>query len=116
MSNALRARKIWARQGLFCFVEWLVAVPFSILYGLGVRTRNALYRLGCLRVRRLPRVVVSVGNLTVGGTGKTPTTIWLARELGKSGLKVAILSRGYKGEAKETVVLSPAGESRPHRE
>jgi tetraacyldisaccharide 4'-kinase len=75
-----------------------------------VRLRNACYRLGVRRARRLPRPVVSVGNLTVGGTGKTPTTIWLARELGKRGYQVAILSRGYKGDLKETVVLDPIPE------
>ena len=59
-----------------------------------------LYSLGWLRVRSLPRTVVSVGNLTVGGTGKTPTTIWLAGELKKLGYRVAILSRGYKRTGK----------------
>jgi tetraacyldisaccharide 4'-kinase len=111
MSSALWARRIWARRGIFSFLQWLIAVPLSILYGLGVRGRNACYRLGLYRVRRLPRSVISIGNLTVGGTGKTPTTIWLARELGKRGHKVAILSRGYKGNVKDPVFLNPAAES-----
>ena len=110
MSSALWARKVWARRGLFAFLQWLVAVPLSLLYSLGVRTRNFCYRIGLRRARRLPRPVISIGNLTVGGTGKTPTTIWLARELGKLGYKVAVLSRGYKGEVKEAVILKPPAE------
>jgi tetraacyldisaccharide 4'-kinase len=51
--------------------------------------------------------VVSVGNLTVGGTGKTPTTIWLAQELQKRGIRVAILSRGYKRKSVIPLVLEP---------
>jgi tetraacyldisaccharide 4'-kinase len=113
MSKARWARSVWARQGILSFLQWLVAVPLSLLYGLGARARNACYRLGLLRTKRLPRPVVSVGNLTVGGTGKTPTTIWLARELAKRGYKVAILSRGYKGDLKQTVVLDPASEAAP---
>ena len=111
MSRARWARSVWARQGVLSFLQWLVAVPLSLLYGLGARARSACYRLGLLRAKRLPRPVVSVGNLTVGGTGKTPTTIWLARELAKRGYNVAILSRGYKGDLKQTVVLDPTPET-----
>lgn len=113
MSSALWARKVWAREGLSGSVQWAAVAPFSIAYGVGVRARNLGYRLGWMKVRRLPRPVVSVGNLSVGGTGKTPTTIWLARELGKLGLKIAILSRGYKGDAKDIVLLSPPPEFSP---
>lgn len=111
MSRARWARSVWARRGIFSFLQWLVAVPLSLLYGLAVRSRNACYRVGLLRSKRLERPVVSVGNLTVGGTGKTPTTIWLARELANRGYKVAILSRGYKGDLKGAVVLDPMPEA-----
>ena len=111
MSRARWARSVWRRQGILSFLQWLLAVPFSVLYGIGVRARNACYRVGLLRAKRLPRPVVSVGNLTVGGTGKTPTTIWVARELAKRGYKVAILSRGYKGDLKQTVILDPTPET-----
>lgn len=68
----------------------VVAVPF----GLVVRLRAAAYRVGLLPSARLPRPVLSVGNLTVGGTGKTPIVEWLAgRLLGKE--RVVILMRGY---------------------
>jgi len=65
-------------------------------YGTLIRLRSLLYRVGILRTRRLPCRVVSVGNLTLGGTGKTPMVELLARELEAAGLRVAILSRGYR--------------------
>ena len=64
-------------------------------YGAAVRLRSAGYSLGLLRVQRLPCGVVCVGNLTVGGTGKTPMVITLARRLTDGGRKVAVLLRGY---------------------
>ncbi len=70
--------------------------PFSILYGVGARFRAWSYRARILRQRRLRGVVVSVGNLTVGGTGKTPMVIWLARHFAETGKHTAILSRGYR--------------------
>jgi tetraacyldisaccharide 4'-kinase len=64
-------------------------------YGVGVHLRNAGYTLGLLPVERLTCRVVCVGNLTVGGTGKTPTVITLARRLTDAGRKVVVLLRGY---------------------
>jgi tetraacyldisaccharide 4'-kinase len=71
--------------------------PFSLLYGGYVAARTWLYDAGRLRQRRLRGKVISVGNLTVGGTGKTPMVIWLAEKLLQEGKRVAILSRGYRG-------------------
>jgi len=68
-------------------------------YGLAVRIRNRCYDSGLLRVTRVPVPVVSVGNLTVGGTGKTPMVEFLAHRFGQAGHKVALLSRGYRAEA-----------------
>jgi tetraacyldisaccharide 4'-kinase len=68
-------------------------------YALVLRLRAAGYRLGLLRSFRLPCPVISVGNITLGGTGKTPTTALLAAELIKRGRRVAVLSRGYGGSA-----------------
>lgn len=59
------------------------------------RLRRALYRRGVLRARRLPRPVVSVGNIAIGGAGKTPAVIAIARHLAARGIRVAILTRGY---------------------
>ena len=71
--------------------------PLSLLYGAIVRLRVWLYAKGLLKQKRLKAPVVSVGNLTVGGTGKTPMVIWLAERFLAEGKRVAILSRGYRG-------------------
>jgi tetraacyldisaccharide 4'-kinase len=75
----------------------LLLWPLSVLYGAVVRLRARLYAQGILKQQRLNRPVISVGNLTVGGTGKTPIVIWLAERLLAEGHRVGILSRGYKG-------------------
>ncbi len=71
--------------------------PFSLIYGSAVRLRAWLYVHHWLKQKRLKGVVVSVGNITVGGTGKTPMVIWLAEKFLAEGKRVAILSRGYRG-------------------
>ena len=71
--------------------------PASILYGFIVKIRVWLYAQGLLKQQSLNAAVISVGNLTVGGTGKTPLVIWLADKLLAQGQRVAILSRGYHG-------------------
>jgi len=75
----------------------LLLWPFSLLYGQVARLRAALYSRDILKRRRLHRPVISIGNLTVGGTGKTPMVIWLAERLLAEGKRIGILSRGYKG-------------------
>ena len=65
------------------------------LYGVGVGARNRLFDAGLRRVHELPVPVISVGNLTVGGTGKTPLILWLTEHLIGRGLRVAVLARGY---------------------
>jgi tetraacyldisaccharide 4'-kinase len=76
----------------------LLLWPASVLYGALTRLRVWLYTKGILKEKRLNRPVISVGNLTVGGTGKTPMVIWLADKFLAEGKRVAILSRGYKGD------------------
>jgi tetraacyldisaccharide 4'-kinase len=73
--------------------------PLSCLYGLAMRVRAWLYSKQWLKQKRLQRPVISVGNITVGGTGKTPMVIWLAERLLSEGKRVAILSRGYRGSS-----------------
>jgi tetraacyldisaccharide 4'-kinase len=73
--------------------------PLSLPYGLVARLRARAYREGILRQRHLDGVVISVGNLTVGGTGKTPMVLWIAERLLAEGKKVGILTRGYRGKA-----------------
>jgi len=74
---------------------------FSIFYGAAQRLRAKCYRHQVFPARDLPCKVISVGNITVGGTGKTPMTIHVAAEIKRAGLKVAIVSRGYKGRAEK---------------
>jgi tetraacyldisaccharide 4'-kinase len=73
--------------------------PLSLAYGWITRARVAAYQRGWLKQHRLKGPVISVGNLTVGGTGKTPMVLWLAERFLSAGKRVAILSRGYKGTA-----------------
>jgi len=71
--------------------------PLSFLYGAYVQLRAWVYAQGWLKQKRLKGKVISVGNLTVGGTGKTPMVLWLAEKFLAEGKRVAILSRGYRG-------------------
>ncbi len=75
----------------------IILWPLSQLYGAYVRCRRTLYAKGWLKPRRLKAAVISVGNVTVGGTGKTPMVLWLAEKFLAKGKRVAILTRGYKG-------------------
>jgi tetraacyldisaccharide 4'-kinase len=75
----------------------LLLWPLSVLYGEVTRLRAWLYARALLKQKRLNRPVISVGNLTLGGTGKTPMVICLAERLLAQGKRVGILSRGYKG-------------------
>jgi tetraacyldisaccharide 4'-kinase len=75
----------------------LLLWPLSLVYGVVTRFRASLYAQGIFKQKRLNRPVISVGNLTVGGTGKTPMVIWLAERFLAEGKRVGILSRGYKG-------------------
>jgi tetraacyldisaccharide 4'-kinase len=72
---------------------------FSGIYRLGLECREFLYESGIKKIRRLPANVISIGNITLGGTGKTPAVIALAQEAQKRGFKPCILTRGYKGKA-----------------
>jgi tetraacyldisaccharide 4'-kinase len=71
--------------------------PLTLLYGSYVHLRAWCYARGWIKQNHLRGKVISVGNLTVGGTGKTPMVIWLAERLLAEGKRVAILSRGYRG-------------------
>jgi tetraacyldisaccharide 4'-kinase len=86
-----RFTELWYRES--AGFTWLQ--PLSWLYGLVTRVRRAAYARRWLRTERAGKPVIVVGNLTVGGTGKTPVVAWLAEQLSLSGLKVGIVSRGY---------------------
>lgn len=85
----------------------LILPPLSTLYGAVTRTRLALYRRGTFRTTKLNRPVISVGNITAGGTGKTPLVEWVAKTVAGTGKKVCILTRGYGREnPQQQVVVS----------
>jgi tetraacyldisaccharide 4'-kinase len=87
-------------------VRWRdLLLPLSPLYGGVVRGRAAAFRRGWLAARRLEVPVVSVGNLTFGGTGKTPTVVALARDLAGRGRRPAVLTRGYGRRSRAPLVM-----------
>lgn len=83
----------------------IILLPFSLLYGMAVRVRNFLFFLGVLPEHSFPVPVIAIGNLSVGGTGKTPLVEYMANLLVKDGFLPAVVSRGYKGSAKGVVFL-----------
>lgn len=103
------ARGVWERRGGRARVLWVLLLPVSYFYGIGIQFRNAFYKWGWLRSVALPRPVVSVGNLTVGGTGKTPTCLWLSQALKERGYRAGILSRGYRRKESRPLVIQSRG-------
>ncbi|MSR23126.1 MAG: hypothetical protein EXR92_06260 [Gemmatimonadetes bacterium] len=92
----LELQRMWSgERGTSSLILATVTAPLAVLLGGAVRTRNLLYDMGILPSSRAPIPVVSVGNLAVGGTGKTPISAWVAGVLRSAGLKPAILLRGY---------------------
>src|SRR5262252_3746749 len=73
--------------------------PLSLIYGIGTLFRVWLYEKSVFKKGRLKTPVISVGNLTVGGTGKTPMVLYLAEKFLAEGMRVGVLSRGYRGAA-----------------
>lgn len=90
----------WLERQWYCLGPWqLLLLPLSALFWLLSALRRLAYRFGWLRVEALPVAVVVVGNITVGGTGKTPLVLWLAQFLQQYGYRPGIISRGYGGAA-----------------
>jgi len=83
--------------------------PLSAIYGAVSATRNRLYDQGLMRAHRLRGPVVSVGNLSVGGSGKTPFVILLGEQLQKRGVPFDILSHGYRRETRGVLLVDPSG-------
>jgi tetraacyldisaccharide 4'-kinase len=86
--------------------------PFSSLYGIATAARNNLYDRGILKSRKLSSPVISVGNISVGGSGKTPFVIMLGELLKQRGIAFDVLSRGYGRETRGTMRVDPNGTSR----
>jgi tetraacyldisaccharide 4'-kinase len=95
-----KEKSFWTKMSLFPL--YLLSVP----YRWAVQARILFYATGLLKTRRLPRPVISVGNITVGGTGKTPLVMALAKGLMAKGIAVAILSRGYQRKKTSEPVVS----------
>lgn len=102
---------IWQRQGFWGEVGWLALTPLSLGFSALVRGRNLLYDRRWLPIKRPTLKVISVGNLTVGGTGKTPMVLWLAQALQNRGHRVGILARGYGGKNPGVTVVGTAGQA-----
>ncbi len=84
-------------------------IPLSGLYGVAMKARRALYRNGLFRVHRVGAPVISVGNITTGGTGKTPLVEWIARALAPQEKRVCIVTRGYGRQHASSRVLVSNG-------
>jgi tetraacyldisaccharide 4'-kinase len=85
--------RAWLKRGPLARALW----PASLLFRALSALRRTGYRLGWLRAERLPVLVIVVGNIFIGGTGKTPLTIWLAQQLRAAGLRPGVISRGHGG-------------------
>ncbi|HMC44610.1 MAG TPA: tetraacyldisaccharide 4'-kinase [Caballeronia sp.] len=83
--------------------------PLSAIFGAGVSMRNALYDRGIFQVNKLARPVVSIGNISVGGSGKTPFVVALGELLKQRGIAFDVLSRGYGRSSTEIAVIDPNG-------
>lgn len=104
-----RAPAHWSRRGAFA----VLLFPISLLFTLLAASRRALYRAGVLRVERLPVPVIVVGNIAVGGSGKTPVVAWLVEALRAAGFRPGVVSRGYGGTV-ESVGIVPADGDAAH--
>ena len=89
----------------------LILLPISLIFFLISQTRYYMYRLGILKSFKLPVPVVIVGNISVGGAGKTPLTKHLASELSQRGISVGVILRGYKSQAKDAMVVRETDDS-----
>ena len=93
------SRRLWARTGALT----LLLLPFSALFAAAAALRRLAYRRGWLAVVRVGVPVIVVGNLTAGGSGKTPMAIWLVNHLRARGYRPGVVSRGYGGHARGCV-------------
>jgi len=100
--------RAWLRRGPLALALW----PLSLLFRLLAAVRAALFRAGILQSDRLPVPVIVVGNIFIGGTGKTPLTIWLAEQLRAAGMRPGVISRGHGSAESEAREVTPASHPR----
>ena len=101
MSIETTVTRAWQRQALWL---WLL-LPISWLYGLITILRRQAYKIGLLSSYRAPIPIMVIGNISVGGSGKTPLIIALVNELQSRGVKVGVISRGYGGDTSQMPAL-----------
>ena len=100
----------WYASGLWAtLLKWLLAPLSALFWGIS-QLRRILLQRGLLTSYRPPLPVVVVGNLSVGGNGKTPVVIWLVQQLHRQGLKVGVISRGYGSRSAVYPRLVTAGD------
>jgi tetraacyldisaccharide 4'-kinase len=97
--------RVWWRRGFSGRVIHWALRPLALGFAAAVRVRGLAYALRLRRGARIGVPVVSIGNLSVGGTGKTPTALWLGRALVERGYRVALVSRGYGGRRREPTLV-----------
>lgn len=93
--------RAWQHGHLMLWLLW----PLTLVYRLVTSLRRMCYRSGLFRSVKLPIPVIIVGNITVGGNGKTPMVVWLANNLTEKGYRVGIISRGYGGSATQAMIV-----------
>lgn len=96
-------QRLWTRTSVFT----ALLAPVALLFVTLVALRRALYRHGVLKAQSVPVPVVVVGNITAGGSGKTPLVIWFVSWLAEQGWRPGVVSRGYGGAAQGSVVVRP---------
>jgi tetraacyldisaccharide 4'-kinase len=100
--------RAWMRRGLLAATLW----PLSLLFRMLVAVRRVLYRNGVLKSARLPVPVIVVGNIFIGGTGKTPLVIWLVDAMRSAGFVPGVISRGYGASHDAPCAVTP--DASPH--
>lgn len=93
---------IWFNSSSLYYL-WLI--PFSWIYGLITTCNRISYQYGWRKIYRFSIPIVVIGNLTIGGNGKTPMVLWLIKQLQNKGWKVGVVSRGYKGKSKQYPII-----------
>ncbi len=96
-------KRTWTRRGLTACLLW----PLSCLFGALSALRRLCYRIGIAKIYRMRVPVIVVGNIFVGGTGKTPLTIWLAQTLLQAGFHPGVISRGYGANSDVPRAVTP---------
>ncbi len=99
-----RISESWQERGILA----VLLLPLAMVFALTVNLRRLAYRRGLLASVKLPIPMVVIGNITAGGSGKTPLVLYLARELSARGWRPGIVSRGYGGSAQDVQAVSPA--------